>query len=1071
MAVVLTACGSSNSGSNPGVSGTGGLILAPVEGATCVLEGGGTRSETLTTNALGQFSFTGLNITQGLVTLTCTDGTYADEATGLNTTNTITIRAATDYTGGSLNLFATPLTEIAYQQAQLAGTLTALSVTTANTAVADRFGLDAISITNTMPTDLNTNLADDSPAGQYAVVIAAISQLSYNNNGDIAATIERLVNDTGNLDENNDISSAIDQLMTGNSTAAVNLRRSQAAVNLIAANDNLASNTATIAVVSVTISNPGTSTTVVRGDTVQLTKTISPLNATTSMVTWESDNDAVASVDANGLVTASSDNTGSALITVTSVANRNASAMHTISVSATQVPVTGIDISPAMSSTEFGTITDLTTTITPATATNQATTWSSNNPLVANVDVNGRVRGTGVGSAIITVTAGNVTATSSITVTPASQDQASFTFPTTTNTAFVRGGTITQALTANPAVSLSYTSTGSAGVIDPNTGVVTINNVGTINITATSVLANHSPLTISYDLTVNPLPAVTNFSLAFTPIKGFSFTWDNDPNADHYELLENPDGSSGFSQVGADIAAGSNNHTLIVPLYQRVSARYRLASCPTPASHASNQQCSETTDLSVTDTLVDSIGYIKASNTDAGDQFGRAVSLSANGTTLAVGAANEDSAAGAVYVFTRNTSTSSVWTQQAYIKASNTDAFDQFGTTVSLDEDGNTLAVGAADEDSNASVVDGNQTNNSAFNAGAAYVFTRDSNNNWTQTAYVKASNTSSLDQFGTAVSLSANGTTLAVGASSEDSNATGVGGNQTNDDALNAGAVYVFTLDSGSWTQTAYIKASNTDAGDQFGSAISLSADGDILAVGALDEDSSASSINTGENDNAASFAGAAYIFTRDSNNNWTQTAYVKASNTDGNDQFGRAVSLSANGNTLAVGALGEDSSAMGIDGDQTNDAVSGAGAVYVFTRDSNNNWTQAAYIKASNTGAFDQFGRAVSLSDDGNTLAVGASSENSNATGVGGNQTNDDALDAGAVYVFTLDSGTWRQQAYVKASNTDADDQFGTAISLSADGDTLAVGTSAEDSNAIGVDGDQTNNEAGAAGAVYLY
>jgi trimeric autotransporter adhesin len=145
----------------------------------------------------------------------------------------------------------------------------------------------------------------------------------------------------------------------------------------------------------------------------------------------------------------------------------------------------------------------------------------------------------------------------------------------------------------------------------------------------------------------------------------------------------------------------------------------------------------------------------------------------------------------------------------------------------------------------------------------------------------------------------------------------------------------------------------------------------------------------------------------------------YVKASNTGANDRFGNSVALSADGNTLAVGAYGEDSSATGIGGDQTNNSASSSGAVYVFAR-SGSTWSQQAYVKASNTGAGDCFGSSVALSADGDTLAVGAYNEASSATGIGGVQTNNSAPSSGAVYVFTRSGSTWSQQAYVKASNT---------------------------------------------------
>src|SRR5258705_6725056 len=86
-----------------------------------------------------------------------------------------------------------------------------------------------------------------------------------------------------------------------------------------------------------------------------------------------------------------------------------------------------------------------------------------------------------------------------------------------------------------------------------------------------------------------------------------------------------------------------------------------------------------------------------------------------------------------------------------------------------------------------------------------------------------------------------------------------------------------------------------------------------------------------------------------------------------------------------------------------------------------------QQAYVKASVTGANDQFGLPVALSADGSTLAVGAAFESSNATGIDGNQADNSALFAGAVYVFVRNAGAWSQQAYIKASNTEAIDLFG--------------------------------------------
>src|SRR5262245_49661002 len=107
-----------------------------------------------------------------------------------------------------------------------------------------------------------------------------------------------------------------------------------------------------------------------------------------------------------------------------------------------------------------------------------------------------------------------------------------------------------------------------------------------------------------------------------------------------------------------------------------------------------------------------------------------------------------------------------------------------------------------------------------------------------------------------------------------------------------------------------------------------------------------------------------------------------------------------------------------------------------------------QAAYIKASNPHMGDHFGNGgtleghgVALSGDGNTLAVGAPYESSRAKGVNGDQNDTSLYSAGAVYVFTRRNNTWAQQAYIKASNPGQSDKFGFVVSLSQDGNTLAV------------------------------
>ncbi len=486
--------------------------------------------------------------------------------------------------------------------------------------------------------------------------------------------------------------------------------------------------------------------------------------------------------------------------------------------------------------------------------------------------------------------------------------------------------------------------------------------------------------------------------------------------------------------------------------------------------------------------------YVKASNTRASTYFGSAVALSSDGNTLAVGSYYESSAAtgingdqsdtsaeyaGAVYVFAR---TGTTWTQQAYVKASNTRANAFFGSAVALSSDGNTLAVGDDEESSAATGIYGNQSDTSAGQAGAVYVFAR-AGTTWTQQAYVKASNTRSGALFGSAVALSSDGNTLAVGSYCESSAATGIDGDQSDTSAAYAGAVYVFARTGTMWTQGAYIKASNTKSllpgvslGDQsnelgeFGFAVALSSDGNTLAVGAPLESSDATGINGHEGDTSALYAGAVYVFSALSGA-WTQQAYVKASNTNPNvlGYFGWAIALSSDGNTLAAGSPGESSAATGINGYQSDASATDAGAVYVFAR-TGSTWSQQAYVKASNSQMGAQLGSALALSSDGNTLAVGSPTESSGATGVNGNQNGTSAPNDGAVFVFGLTGTTWAQHAYDKASNTRAKAYFGCAVALSPDGNTLAMGSYGESSAATGVNQNESDIQAGLAGAAYV-
>ena len=451
--------------------------------------------------------------------------------------------------------------------------------------------------------------------------------------------------------------------------------------------------------------------------------------------------------------------------------------------------------------------------------------------------------------------------------------------------------------------------------------------------------------------------------------------------------------------------------------------------------------------------------YIKASNTGDVDLFGHSVALS--GETLVVGAHGEDSntfavdgeetnnlasLSGAAFVFVRDVN--GVWVKQAYLKSYNSEENDNFANSVSIS--GDTIVIGAWGEDSNSTIINSGKDDNSRVNSGAAYVFTR-TGSTWTQQAYLKAANADENDRFGYSVAIS--GDSIVVGARLEDSIATGINNiNAIDNSASNAGAAYVFTRTGSIWTQQAYLKAPNTGAGDFFGTSVAISSD--TIVVAASLEDSNGTGVNSinGAN-NSASNSGSAYVFVR-TGNTWSTEAYLKASNTGTGDQFGTAVAIA--NDTVVVGAVAEDSNATGVNGTETNNSASFAGAAYVFAR-TGSTWSQQAYLKALATEALDFFGASVAIS--GETIVVGALGDTSSTL----------AADAGAAIVFSRAAEVWSQDAYLQASNAEANDFLGTSVTIS--GNLIVAGADGEDSESMVINSGQSNNMASDSGAVYVF
>jgi hypothetical protein len=422
--------------------------------------------------------------------------------------------------------------------------------------------------------------------------------------------------------------------------------------------------------------------------------------------------------------------------------------------------------------------------------------------------------------------------------------------------------------------------------------------------------------------------------------------------------------------------------------------------------------------------------------------------------------------------------------QTAYLKASKSGSVDHFGYSMALD--GDTLVAGAFYEDSKATGVNGDDSDNSMHDSGAAYVFVRNGTD-WVQQAYLKASDASSDSFFGTSVAI--HGDTIAVG--------------QIEDDIFNPaiaptrpGAAYVFTRQGTTWTQQAKLTAKAGAPGDVFGSAIAV--DGDNLVVGA----------SRGEGD--AHDSGTAVLYQRQGTL-WTEVYTFKSNMGAEGSLFGCKVSIS--GNVVAVGAQEEGVSvsrgggAYVFEGSGANwgmpqrlqppmpiqDATFGfgialhgktiavgapraeffagtvkrpAGEVYVFERGADK-WLPTAVVKAGKPMPSDYFGFSVALSED--ALFVGAAGEAAGGRGLSADPSQGEAPYSGAAYLFARNGTDWTPNGYFKASNTDVQDGFGYIVALSST--SAAVSAIYEASNASGVDGNQSDNSSTNAGAVYVF
>jgi hypothetical protein len=414
---------------------------------------------------------------------------------------------------------------------------------------------------------------------------------------------------------------------------------------------------------------------------------------------------------------------------------------------------------------------------------------------------------------------------------------------------------------------------------------------------------------------------------------------------------------------------------------------------------------------------------LSASHGGLGDQLGTSVAISGDGSTIVAGAPqatggleHESPNVGAVYVFVTSGTGWANATETATLSAVNGGAYDYLGFSVAVSNDGSTIVAGAPH----------NEPSHSG--SGAAYVFVRPPTG-WaerTSTAELTASS-GGPDWFGSSIAISGDGSTVAVGSPQA-----------TIEGHEGQGAAYVFER-PGSWGsgiqpqhEAAKLTASDGAAsdglgGDNGGNAIAVSSDGSTVAAGA------ATATASGCPGECVFGPGAVYVFVKPALG-WGsgiqpqhEAAKLTASDGQGEDRFGDAVTISGDGSTVVAGAW-----------KAAVNSNSAQGAVYVFVKPVGG-WTgvsqyETGKLIAQDGQGNDRLGRSVAISSDGSTILAGAyfATVASNAA-------------QGKVYLFARPAGGWTTgtaQGELTAADGAPSDELGYAVAVSSDGSTLVGG-----------------------------
>ncbi len=504
---------------------------------------------------------------------------------------------------------------------------------------------------------------------------------------------------------------------------------------------------------------------------------------------------------------------------------------------------------------------------------------------------------------------------------------------------------------------------------------------------------------------VPPSPTLT----AGPEFKGLQFDWEQVAGATSYELEYRANLAGSFVRLGNVLPASATSFRYRFPLhlFNWTHARYRLAAC-------NSAGCSRSPEVSVSGLRRFSVGYFKAGASAANFRFGLDADISSDGFNM-VSAAPGDSDSGAIYVFRRNSDGS--WTQRARLLPQNS----EFNTGVSsirvaISADGNTVVAGLPQY---------SHTEGDQLNSGEVFVF-RFNGTTWVRSRLFSGTRGS----FGRWVDINDAGDILAV--------ATG---------AIDR-SVLIYRLTNGAWQPVRSI-------GQQFGPFCGegvLSGDGSTLAETCATSDArSFVRVHTGPN------------WTQE-RALWLQIFFPPPPEGYGNAALG----IDTTGDTIAAQVYVPD----------IPEPVNGPSVVSVFKRTAGV-YSQVAELRPGDWRALENrsfFGLTIAVSGDGRTIAVGDALDNGLGTGPRAAPLTAGEAPTGAVYVYRVypQTGRWILSSVVKPNYKPPEDHrlFGrTPVALNGNGQTLIVSDGGEASDAQGIGGDWSDDDAPDSGAVWLY